>query len=357
MEGIDMWKGCLVGQFLDKRLPFPVVRSLVNKLWGKKEMPDISTTENGLYFFRFRDLDARDWVMNSGPWHLAGRPFILRSWRPGMDMLNIQLTSIPIWVKFFNIPLEYWTNTSLGYIASVVGNPLHLDTLTENQSMLSFARICIEVGVDCEFPKSVLLDMGNGKYSTIRIEYPWAPQCCSNCKLFGHNLANCHLMKEQADSVKKTEEGAKTAGEMRDTQVTGAGSEKESPSVMGVVTSDIVADSIIKSQGTAKRGPVEVNDKTHGSDVQHKLPGNTFECLAQSEEECPREVAKDLDVVGADFSDTSPTLHTFKHVKRIDELDFTPVPLSKKKLKKLKKQNQIAKQASDIGGSNLMSNG
>ena len=107
MEGIDMWKGCLVGQFLDKRLPFPMVRSLVNKLWGKKEMPDISTTKHGLYFFRFRDLDARDWVMESGPWHLAGRPFILRAWRPGMDMINIQLTSIPIWVKFYNIPLEY----------------------------------------------------------------------------------------------------------------------------------------------------------------------------------------------------------------------------------------------------------
>ena len=28
-EGIDMWKGCLVEQFLDKRLPFPVVRSLI----------------------------------------------------------------------------------------------------------------------------------------------------------------------------------------------------------------------------------------------------------------------------------------------------------------------------------------
>ena len=132
VEGIDMWKRCLVGQFLDKRLPFPVVRSLVDKLWGKKEMPDISTTENGLYFFRFRDPDARDWVMEYGPWHLAGRTFILRAWQPGMDMLNIQLTSIPIWVKFYNIPLEYWTNTSLGYIASVVGNPLHLDSLTKN---------------------------------------------------------------------------------------------------------------------------------------------------------------------------------------------------------------------------------
>ena len=105
-------------------------------------MPDISTTENGLYFFRFRGLDARDWVMESGPWHFAGRPFILRAWRPSMDILNIQLTSIPIWVKFYNRPLEYWTNTSLGYIASVVGNPLHLDALTrtsQNYPFLGYA--------------------------------------------------------------------------------------------------------------------------------------------------------------------------------------------------------------------------
>ena len=132
-----------------------------------------------------------------------------------MDRLNIQLTSIPIRVKFYNRNLEYWTNTSLGYIASVVGNPLHLDSLTENQSKLSFARICVEVGVECEFPKSVLLDMGNGKYSTIRIEYPWAPHCCTNCKLFGHNLVNCHVMKVQNSNTATTNSGnsANEAGE------------------------------------------------------------------------------------------------------------------------------------------------
>ena len=35
-------------------------------------MPDISTTENGLYFFRFRDPDARDWVMKSNHGILLG---------------------------------------------------------------------------------------------------------------------------------------------------------------------------------------------------------------------------------------------------------------------------------------------
>ena len=112
-EGVSMWKGCLVGQFFDKRLPIHVVRASVDKLWGKHEMPEISTTDNGMYLFRFRDMDARDWVMESSPWYIAGRPIILRVWQLGMEMLNIKLTSFPIWVKFYNIPLEYWTNTCL----------------------------------------------------------------------------------------------------------------------------------------------------------------------------------------------------------------------------------------------------
>ena len=125
VEGVGIWEGRLVGQFLDKRLPLHVVKSFVGRLWGKHEIPEISTTDNGLYIFRFKDLDARDWVLENGPWYFAGRPIILRFWKPDMEMLNVQITSLPIWVKFFNIPLEYWTVTSLGYIASVVGIPLH----------------------------------------------------------------------------------------------------------------------------------------------------------------------------------------------------------------------------------------
>ena len=55
-----------------------------------------------------------------------------------------------------------------------------------------------------------------------------------------------------------------------------------------------------------------------------KLPGNTVECLAQSEKGCPSEVAKNSDTsrskpnISADFSDTSPIFDTFKHIKRID---------------------------------------
>ena len=337
-EGIDMWKGCLVGQFLDKRLPFSMVRSLVNRLWGKREMPEISTTENGLFFFRFRDPEARDWVMDAGPWHLAGRPFILRAWKPGMDMLNIQLSSIPIWVRFYNIPMEYWTSTCLGHIASTVGIPLHLDPLTENQTKLSFARICIEVGVDCVFPKSVLLDRGNGNYSTIRIKYPWAPKCCSECKLFGHNLANCQVKKSPSCGIIATnpENGKHEAVDRQDIDDEGEGLKLAAGNSTNSVDSVAAFPTITHAESEIRLDAEEVVVAIE-DDVPPKLQGNTFACLAQSEEEGPsvEEEPLSVPIVNTDFSDTSPIIDTFRHIKRVDELDFTPVPLSKKKLKKL----------------------
>ena len=195
----------------------------------------------------------------------------------------------------------------LGYIASVVGNPLHLDSLTENQSKLSFARICVKVGVECEFPKSVLLDMGNDKYSTIRIEYPWAPQYCSNCKLFGHNLVHCHVMEGQNSKTATTNSGnsANEAGEgvladdRKDPQDTRDGSRKESTSDTLDNATDSVVDSIVECRGATKL-TVTCTDKVIG---------------------------------------------------------LATVPLSKKKLKKLKTRNLATKQDPVVRGFTHLSNG
>ena len=62
----------------------------------------------------------------------------------------------------------------------------------------------------------------------------------------------------------------------------------------------------------------------------------------------PTDEVADLESTGtvlpdtSEYSDSSPIYDSFKQVKRIDELDFTPqpLPLSKSKLKRLKKQNR-----------------
>ena len=82
-------------------------------------------------------------------------------------------------------------------------------------------------------------------------------------------------------------------------------------------------------------------------DVLPKLYGNTFACLAHSEEGGP---SVEEGALSTDFSDTSPIIDTFRHIKRVDEMDFTPVPLSRKKLKKLKKRSLANKQDPVIRG-------
>ena len=343
LEGVEFWEGCIVGQSLDKRLPLHVVRSIFDRLWSKHEMPEITTFDE-LYTFRFRDRDAQDWVLENGPWYLAGRPLILRIWKPDMDTHNDQLTSLPIWVKFFNLPLEYWTSTSLGYIASVVGCPLHLDNPTKNHSRLSFARICIEVDVDCEFHKSALLDLGNGKYSTIRIKYPWVPHTCSHCKIFGHSRLNCHVVKGSDHNGSVLVSGKVKVADFTPDR----GSVRVEASIGDLVNIPI----------PAKAGSDEYR-KVIGVESPTRLTGTTFECLAIGEDDGPldRTIVPSptlLSGVGpldssrpaipsnADFSDSSTICETFKHIKRVEELDYPSLPISKKKLKKLKKQNHAA---------------
>ena len=113
-----------------------------------------------------------------------------------------------------------------------------------------------------------------------------------------------------------------------------------------------------------------------------RLTGNTFECLAISDDVGTLDIAVEhgpskygsptIPVVSVpplagvvsplsgagsldstrpglpsitEFSDTSPNCETFKHIKRIDELDYSSLPLSKRKLKKMKKQKHVAKSA------------
>ena len=108
---------------------------------------------------------------------------------------------------------------------------------------------------------------------------------------------------------------------------------------------DSIIESIIVHQNIiSQEGPVQVGA------IGGETSLNTFECLALIEDSASLEGGEELAstsygiVETAEYSDTSPICDTFKLVKRIDELDFSPSqPMSKSKLKRLKKQHRASK--------------
>ena len=89
-------------------------------------------------------------------------------------------------MKFLQLPIELWTPKCLSYLASRVGRPLYADAVTELHQRLGYARVCVEVGFDDEFPDSLVfffffwgtlvVELPDGKTLEVGIEYPWKPE-------------------------------------------------------------------------------------------------------------------------------------------------------------------------------------
>ncbi|KAK0588873.1 hypothetical protein LWI29_006507 [Acer saccharum] len=157
--------------------------------------------KRGFYFFKFLDEEACSNVLEAGPWLFAGRMVILKKWHPRLILSKDSYSKIPVWVKLFNIPHEYWNEEGLSHIASAVGKPLYVDSLTESMKRISFARVCIEIDATCDLVHSFDLFMGDssdpklGENVEILVEYQWKPKICTECKSFGHSITTCPRLK------------------------------------------------------------------------------------------------------------------------------------------------------------------
>ncbi|KAI8535795.1 hypothetical protein RHMOL_Rhmol10G0201800 [Rhododendron molle] len=129
--GQSKWEKCIVGHFLDKRLGFSGVKTIAMNIWERFGIRDVLSNEKGFFFFLFEGEKFHQ-LLEGGPWHFGGKLLILKLWHPHLKLEKVQLSTIPLWVHFYNIPLELWTGPGFSYIASSVGRPLYVDKLTES---------------------------------------------------------------------------------------------------------------------------------------------------------------------------------------------------------------------------------
>lgn len=194
-DGCELWKSTLVGHFVGQKLPYPVVNSIAKRIWGSHGLSEVLSSDNGFFLFTFDSVDRATNVLERAPWHMANRPLVLKRWHPNMQFLKDDLDRVPVWVKLYNVPLEYWTVKGLSCVASAIGVPLHADLTTLLRKRLSYARVCVEIEASKTLVKEYDLRCPNGLFITISADYEWIPSRCNNCNVFGHTTAICATSK------------------------------------------------------------------------------------------------------------------------------------------------------------------
>lgn len=70
-------------------------------------------------------------------------------------MSRDNLEIIPIWFHFPNLNFCFRISSALSKIASVLSYPICMDLAIVIGTRYAFARVCVEVGVDAEFPSEL----------------------------------------------------------------------------------------------------------------------------------------------------------------------------------------------------------
>ncbi|KAG5540761.1 hypothetical protein RHGRI_020861 [Rhododendron griersonianum] len=197
LTDVGIWNKYLVGHFLDGKMPYPLVLSTARYQW--KELfvavkPDVA----GCYLFEFRDEQAKQQVLDGGPYFFSQKYLVLKDWHRMMKPVKEQPSHIPAWVRLRNLPLELWNQECLSRVASTIGKPLHVDQATTKtsrqpgllQTKSTNARICIEISAEYELPDDVRISV-EGESVVVPIEYQVLPSMCKQCQVFGHSTAQC----------------------------------------------------------------------------------------------------------------------------------------------------------------------
>lgn len=146
--------------------------------------------DKGFTFFIFENQDCCRNILDGEPWYVSGFLLILKQWHRMMKLSKEDKSTIPVWVNFYNVPLEFWDGEGLSRVASAVGVPLFMDQLTSSSNRVSFARVCVNIQADSPFPKSFLL-ANEGESVEVRVEYQGVPTRCAHCNVFGHETKSC----------------------------------------------------------------------------------------------------------------------------------------------------------------------
>lgn len=117
---------------------------------------------------------------------IAGVTLVLTKWT---SSYNPEMDSpiVPCWITFKKLPVMLFHVEALFEIAKLIGNPLRMDQATTHRSVLTKAKVCVEVDASVSPPTSIVVEAG-GVLHNVDVVYDEYPKYCKHCAKLGHEM-------------------------------------------------------------------------------------------------------------------------------------------------------------------------
>ncbi|KAL1193283.1 hypothetical protein V5N11_033617 [Cardamine amara subsp. amara] len=186
------WDSFIIGQFHGNLPTHGALHAIFNGIWSNKTR-DITVSKLGerTILIRIPNASTRARVIKQGMWQIEGQTMFVAAWAPGLTPVLPELTAVPVWMEFRDVPPHFFSEESLEHIAGLVGHPVDLHPSTANMTNLEVAKVLTIIDPTKEIPEAVNAQFANGEISRIRVTCPWLPPICKHCQEMGHSISRC----------------------------------------------------------------------------------------------------------------------------------------------------------------------
>ncbi|KAF8377878.1 hypothetical protein HHK36_031266 [Tetracentron sinense] len=187
----EEWKFSLVGFFAGPTPTFIATKQSVERMWKVRGNLEVFALENGFFIFKLNCEEDKRCILEGGPWKIRSSILIVKEWDLYVQLEKVEFTTLPLWVKIYNLPLFLWNSRSFSAIGSGLGKPICLDKQTMAKSRLGYAKLYVEVDALKDLPSELHLRLDGNTEVKLKLVFEWKPPRCEKCQVFGHDFNQC----------------------------------------------------------------------------------------------------------------------------------------------------------------------
>ncbi|KAL9232919.1 hypothetical protein vseg_007980 [Gypsophila vaccaria] len=187
---VEFWSNSVFCYIYGANPPWEIVEEFIYNVWDQFGVDRVSFLDNGTFIVRLNTMEGRDALLASGYYLFENKPLIIKPWKVDMDLVKQKVDTVPVWVRFYGIPLKFWGDC-LPSITGLVGKFVKRDKATHDKVRLSFARVLVELQMDQKLPEYVKFLDENGGVVSVRVEFEWMPSSCTHYSGVGHDSTHC----------------------------------------------------------------------------------------------------------------------------------------------------------------------
>lgn len=139
------WAKVVIIKVFSRTVGFSYLHSRIMGLWKPLGRPDMVDLGKDYFLLRFSNQEDLEMVLKKGPWFIGGHFLSIRRWEENFKLSEARVSSVVVWVRLNELPIEYYDAIVLRKIGEALGNVLRVDIHIAKETRGRYTRLYVQI--------------------------------------------------------------------------------------------------------------------------------------------------------------------------------------------------------------------